>query len=106
MISYSGFTRNKATFDLIWDYFTQALVKRQKRVAPHVFEKMKNLIISALGISPLFAPAIDNTRGPIEQIQKIYREVYGLHYAPVVMIPQHFNLNNNTRNIKYFRLVL
>lgn len=92
LISYSGFTRNKATFDLIWDYFTQALIKKKKRVPLHIFEKMKNLIIGALGVTPLFSPANNDTRGPFTTIQRIYRDVYGINYAPVIMVPKHFNV--------------
>ncbi|MFN7097235.1 MAG: hypothetical protein ACK4PR_06725 [Gammaproteobacteria bacterium] len=72
-------------------------------MATHVFEKMKNLIIGSLGVSPLFAPASDNSRGPIEYIQKIYRDVYDINYAPVIMVPQHFILNKNKSPV-YFSL--
>ncbi|NNM59524.1 MAG: hypothetical protein HKM04_06865 [Legionellales bacterium] len=95
LVKYSGFMRNKATFDLLWDYFNQALSKKKKRVVPHIFEKMKTLIIGSLGATPLFSVAYDNLRGPIQHIQKIYREVYEISYAPTIMVPTHFSIKNN-----------
>lgn len=103
LLEYSGFSRNKPTFDLIWHYFLQALSQKKKRVNASVFEMMKNLITTAIGVSPAFSPAHDNSRAPIDKIQKVYREVYGLQYVPTMMVPRHFGFDKMSLPV-YFSL--
>jgi hypothetical protein len=93
LILYTGFSRNRPKFELIWDYFSEKLYRKKKKSDPIIFDKLKSLLISALGVIPLYSPAIDDTRGPITEIQKIYCEIYGLQYAPTIMVPRHFGFD-------------
>jgi hypothetical protein len=43
-----------------------------------------------VGMMPGFAPAINDTAGPISRIQQAYNEIYDLDYAPIIMQPTMF----------------
>jgi hypothetical protein len=46
-----------------------------------------------MGEAPGFAPAIDDSAGPIIRLQAIYSEDYQLTYAPTIMSPHMFSIN-------------
>lgn len=91
LLLYTGFSRNKMSFELTWHYFLKILEIRKKRVNFPIFQMLKNLIMSALGVTPSFSATHDNSRGPFELIKKIYLDIYGLEYSPTIMVPVHFS---------------
>ena len=95
LLQYTGFARYRPTFNVIWHFFSYALNQKKKRISSSIFDHLKNLILGAIGVSPLYAPASDNTRGPMEEIQRVYLDIYGLQYAPTIMVPQHVSFNKN-----------
>jgi hypothetical protein len=102
-LQYTAFSCRKSSFDFTLALFSNILIKKRKKFHPQNFEKMKNLIVASLGIVPLFMPAINNDKAPVAAIQKIYREIYGLTYAPTIMVPYHFSFNQVSSDA-YFSL--
>lgn len=53
---------------------------------------VKHLLALSMGEVPGFAPAIDDNAGPISEIQRIYSDIYGLEYSPIIMQPTFFDI--------------
>lgn len=101
LFSFSGYSRNKPTIDLIWDCFCEELIQTKQRPQPYIYETVRHLFAMACAAVPGFSPAIDSTPGPIADIQRIYTEVYGLDKAPIIMAPRHFIINDKYQPVYY-----
>ena len=56
---------------------------------------MSHLYKIAAGLAPGFTPAVDETYLPLEFLQRIFIEVYGLtKYYPTILHPAYFNIND------------
>ena len=81
----SEFFRN----EFIWDMVFSAIQEiKNIRPEPYFTNSVRHLFGIGIGALPGFAPAINNDAGPIHKIQKIYREIYNLDYAPIIMAPK------------------
>ncbi|MCL5260176.1 MAG: hypothetical protein M1561_00625 [Gammaproteobacteria bacterium] len=97
--NHSDFWRNKALFDYA---FSHAKMNRNLRPNPYIADTAKHLITLTFGVFPGFTPAIDNTAGPIELLQKIYLEDYRLtKYVPTIMQPGCFSPEKSRKPIYY-----
>lgn len=98
----SAFNRNKMFYDFI---FSQIQSVRHLRPNPYIADTVKHLFTIAFGALPGFAAATDNSKAPIDLLQKIYLEIYGLkNYAPTFMQPEYFSFNKPTQ--VYYSLTL
>jgi hypothetical protein len=95
LFSFSGYSRNKPTIDLIWDGFCEELMQTNQQPQPHIYETVRHLFAMACGAVPGFSPAISDNAGPVSYIQDIYYEIYGLDKAPTIMSPKHFSLSSS-----------
>lgn len=101
LFAFSGYSRNKPTIDLVWDCFCEELTQIKQRPQSHIYETVRHLFAIACAAVPGFAPAVDNSVGPISEIQRIYSDIYGLDKAPVIMAPKHFVLNRRYQPVYY-----
>jgi hypothetical protein len=98
----SDFWRNKLFFDYA---FSCAQANRNLRPNPYIGDTAKWIVLLAIGASPAFGVALDNSAAPIDFLQKTYIEDYQLkYYAPTIMQPMNF-LPNNTGINAYYSLM-
>jgi hypothetical protein len=98
----SGYWRNQQFYDIA---LSLAQSNRNLKPNPYLVDTEKHLGAIALSAAPGFAPAIDESPGPIALLQKVYLEIYGLKkYAPTIMCPEHFSMNATTRRPIYYSL--
>ncbi|EKD70500.1 MAG: hypothetical protein ACD_46C00518G0001 [uncultured bacterium] len=95
----SAYWRNKVFYDYIFSCVQQ---KRNLKPNPYLADTMKYLITMAVGSIPGFGAAKDNIAGPVELLQKIYVDCYGLKkYAPTMMHPVYFHYEKNCDPVYY-----
>lgn len=91
--------RNKYLWDMI---FSLILRKKDIKANPYIVDTVKHLLAMSVGAVPGFAPAIDDTAGPISRLQEIYSTIYHLeNYAPIIMQPQLFHMNGPDKPVYY-----
>lgn len=98
LFRFSGFSRNKPTFDLVWHFFSLELKKKGKKLNPYIMDTLKHLISISLGVAPGFSPQENDESGPFSKIQELYQEIYSIEYIPTIMGPRHFlpqDINNS-----------
>jgi hypothetical protein len=71
---------------------------------PYAVSTAKHILAISTGESYGFAPAIDNLAGPLQELQSIFLNIYGINHAPVIMQPTNFNLNNENCRPVYYSL--
>jgi hypothetical protein len=88
---YTAFARNQAMYDLVWSIFTENLPPSVKNT-PFIIETVKHLIKLAMREAPGFAPATDDTAGPIRALTDAFLNVYRIrYYLPIFMRPQYYD---------------
>ncbi len=99
----SGYSRNKLSYDRIWQLFIKVLEKKGVKSPPYLVTTLRQLIGIGVGASSGFRAVHDtNLPGPIQQIQSIYLNDYGLKkYIPTIMAPGQFSPHNNSDPIYY-----
>jgi hypothetical protein len=98
-ISWQGsmYYRFLITNNLIWSKFIELTKSADIPCEPYYVEILRHIINIALGGTPAFKVAgNDETLAPIKALQKIFIENYDIEYIPTLMIPHHFNLQNET----------
>jgi hypothetical protein len=94
--------QNQFQLNFLFNQFIAYTEKKNLRIFPHYLEVLKHLITIALGLAPAFVPAIDNTAGPFEYIQKVYLNHYGLkEYIPTLMHLDYFNCEQKNHTVYY-----
>jgi hypothetical protein len=88
----SEYWRNEFIGDMV---FASILEKQNIKPDAYFINTVKHLFAIGSAGLPGLAPAIDDMAGPISLIQKIYREVYDIKYAPAIMQPEFFNSTDN-----------
>jgi len=95
----SEFHRNNFYYDVIFSMMQQ---RRNLKPNPYLADTARHLFTIALGAAPGYAPACDNESLPLEELQKIFFESYGLKkYYPTIMKPTHFIFEKDTLPIYY-----
>lgn len=85
----AAFRRNQFIFDFA---FSRAQENRNLRSNPYLADTVRHLVAIGCGAVPAFTPAIDQTAAPIDLLQSVFVESYGLkRYAPTIMHLQHFS---------------
>lgn len=96
------FHRNQPIWNLI---FSIILKDYQGKPSAYITDTVKYLINVGIGAQPGFSPARDNMSGPIEGLQKVYIEDYGIrNYPPIIMQPNMFNLSDALSPPVYYSL--
>ncbi|MCW5588845.1 MAG: hypothetical protein KIT27_04195 [Legionellales bacterium] len=92
--------------EFIWN-IVLSLIQQRRMIRPNAYiaNIIKYLLGIAAGATPGFAPAVDDTSGPIELIQTAYIEDYHLQeYAPIIMHPKLFDLYSEDSEPVYYGL--
>jgi len=109
----SSYNRNIWAFDWIWQQFSESLSEKGLKPSTYLMDTLKQLVLIGVGVVPGFRPShladkgfsVENdaeAAGPIEALQRIYLEDYGLkNYVPTMMVPHHFHTNELCKAVYY-----
>lgn len=91
MLDSSSYWRNDYLLRLL---YSQIHHKYKINPQHYIADTVRYIIQICLGVLPGYIPATDDSCGPISKIQAIYKDIYNLTYAPVIMHPEYFSLQN------------
>lgn len=85
----SAYWRNKVTFDIVWEIFTNQLIKNNIKPNPYFVSVLKHLVLVGMGILPSSVAAGDSALSiPATGLQEAYLETYKLReYIPTIFVP-------------------
>lgn len=94
---HSELGRRKVILDVVWQQASGLLTSKGMKPDPYVVDTLKHLIFLSLGgISGCRPVNGDDFAGPINEIQNIYLDVYGLSsQIPTIMRPYNFSLSED-----------
>lgn len=93
------YERNRIYYDI-----TYSIIQRRRNLKPNPYlaDTAKHLFATASGSVPGYTPAIDDSALPLDILQKIYIESYGLKkYLPTIMQTKHFDFERDISPIYY-----
>ena len=94
VIEHTLFRRNQFIFDFA---FSLAQENRNLKPDPYLADTLRHLIAIAFGEAVAMRPATDNSIAPVEGLQQVFVEDYGLkRYLPIIMHSCHFSLTDST----------
>lgn len=97
----SSFWRQKFIWDMI---FAAMQEKKNIKPDPYITNTVEHLFAMGIGAAPGFAPATDDLVAPIKKIQTVYRDIYQLEYAPIIMQPLSFSIDRKNSRPVYYSL--
>jgi hypothetical protein len=102
--SKSTHSRNRLTFEVLWQILSQTQAETRLKPNVYIFESVKHLVSIAmcafLGFRPLIASK-DEAIAPIALIEQAYLEFYKLkYYIPTILAPSYLN-RLNTEAVYY-----
>lgn len=104
VLNKSIYWRYITLLNFLWQEFAAELKYKNIRCGSHQLETLKHLVTAGSGTLPLFKSAsLSDEAGPIQTLQSIYIDLYGLNYYPTMMCPHHFSANN-PESIAYYSL--
>ncbi len=84
----SAFMRNSQVWDLLFPTISHG---KSNSVSAETIKFVKHLFMVGTGMIPGFVPAVSNEFAPIELIQQVYLQEYGLkHYRPILFQPSYY----------------
>ena len=87
------YERNRIYYDITFSVIQK---NRNLKPNPYLVDTAKHLFATALGATPGYAPATDNNALPVDILQQVFVESYGLKkYKPTVMQPKYFNFETD-----------
>lgn len=93
------YDRSHIYYEMAFSLFQK---KRNLKPNPYLTDTAKHLFITALGDAPGYIPAINDSALPIDTLQKVFVESYGLRkYIPTIMQPSHFDYKLDNYPIYY-----
>lgn len=93
------YERNRIYYDITFSVIQK---NRNLKPNPYLVDTAKHLFATALGAAPGYVPATNNNALPVEILQQVFVESYGLKkYKPTIMQPTHFNFETDTFPIYY-----
>lgn len=92
---YSELARKKLVLDFMWQKIAAILENDNHKTDMYTIDTLKHLIYIYLGGVSGSRPSVGNYAGPINTLQTIYIEHYGLNQIPTIMEPQRFSLKKN-----------
>jgi len=96
---YSEFFRNQVYYDIIF-----SIIQNQRNLKPNPYlaDTAKHLFTIAIGAACGHIPAVNNDFLPLDLLQKVFVESYGLKkYFPTIMQPAYFNFEENSEPVYY-----
>ena len=101
----SQYWRNKITFDIVWELYNDELLRQNLRPNLQLVSIVKHIVLVGTGVLTAFAPAIDDSFGPISNLQQVLIHDYKLRdYVPTFMQPELFALNTENPRFVYYSL--
>jgi hypothetical protein len=94
----TAYLRNQVVFDYM---FSCALKKRNLRPDPYISDTARHLYGIAQGVNPGFKFVSCESAGPINRLEQIVDEVYGLKYAPNFIYADSYNIQSEKERIYY-----
>jgi hypothetical protein len=96
---YTEYRRNYFCYDFAFSMFQK---KRNLKPNPYLADTARHLFITALGAAPGYVPATTDNALPIEALQKVFVQSYGLKkYFPSIMQPAHFRFETDAFPVYY-----
>lgn len=93
------YQRTRVYYDIA---FSMIKKKRNLKPNPYLADTAMHLFTTALGMAPGYVPALNDKALPMEILQKVFVESYGLKkYLPTIMQPAHFNFEQGSPPIYY-----
>jgi len=90
---------NRIHYDMIFSIIQQ---NKNLKPNPYLADTAKHLFATAIGAAPGFIPALSEDALPLQELQKIFIESYGLKkYIPTIMHPRHFKFEDDRQPIYY-----
>lgn len=88
----SDFWRNQFMSNLAF-----SLIQKEQsiKLSSYLSNIVKHLLSMGIGALPGYAPAIDDSAGPIKRLQEMYSSIYNVAYAPSIMQPLLFSVDAN-----------
>ena len=92
----SQYWRNKVTFDIVWELFTNELIKQNMKPNPYFVSIIKHLVLVGTGVLPASTAADNsNAAAPIQGLQEVFINDYKLKdYVPTIMQPHVFSYDD------------
>jgi hypothetical protein len=95
----TDFSRNHWLFDYFFSCMQQ---KHNLKPNPYLADTVKHVFAIGAGTSPGLSVATDNTSAPIQGLQKIFTEVYGLKsYAPIMLHTNYCDVTQPDQAVYY-----
>ncbi len=96
---YYEYQRNGFYYDIAFSIIQK---RRNLKPNPYIADTAKHLFITALGAAPGYAPALNNAALPLDLLEKVFVETYGLKkYFPTILHPKHFSFEMEVEPIYY-----
>lgn len=85
----SEFWRNQFCWELT---FSRIQSRRGIRPCPYATDIANHLLGMSIGAVPGFQALVDNRIAPVDGLMKVFEEIYGSRYAPIIIGPATFNV--------------
>jgi hypothetical protein len=96
---YYEYEKNRVYYDIT---FSMIQKKRNLKPNPYLADTARHLFATAIGATPGYAPVLNDHALPLDLIQKVFVESYGLKkYLPTIMQPMHFSFEKDNFPIYY-----
>lgn len=100
--SHFEYRRNYIYYEIA---FSRIQKKRNLKPNPYLMDTASHLFKTALGDAPGFVPASDNDSLPLDVIQSVYTDSYGIKkHLPTVMHPGYFTFDQQNKLPVYYSL--
>jgi len=96
---YTEYRRNHFCYDLAF-----SMIQRMRNLKPNPYlaDTARHLFTTSIGAAPGYVPANNNDALPLNILQKVFLESYGLKkYYPTILQPAHFNFEEDRYPIYY-----
>lgn len=93
------YRRNHIYYDIAFSVIQK---KHNLKPNPYLADTARHLFATALGAAPGYAPACSETSLPLEILQKVFVESYGLKkYLPTIMTPAIYSFEKDNNPVYY-----
>lgn len=90
----TSYSRNQYFFDVSFSIMKEQVNAKQNH---YIYDTARHIFDIAVGAFPGLAPVTNNELMPIDSIQKIISNSYGLKkYIPTIIAPSYFSIENNS----------
>lgn len=94
-----AYDRNRIKYDIVFSIIQQ---KRNLKPNPYLADTARHLFATALGAVTGYVPAINDDALPLDILQKVFVQSYGLKkYLPSIIQPAHFKFEHDNLPVYY-----